>query len=260
MKRLAFCADDYGAGPAVDRGILALVRRGRLGAVSCQVACPGWTAGAPALLAGAAAVDVGLHLDLAYGRGGLAALLARSHLRALPRGPLAGRIAAQLDAFERAAGRPPDFVDGHQHCHQLPVVRDVLLDLLEARYGERRPFVRSTRPRRWRGAKPGLIAALGGAAMAGELERRGFPHNSDFGGVYDLGPGGDYGARMRAWLADVDDGGLLLCHPGEAPGDPGDPIAPARARELAYLASDAFPADLAAAAVEPVRLRALART
>jgi predicted glycoside hydrolase/deacetylase ChbG (UPF0249 family) len=257
-KRIAFCADDYGAGPRVDRGILALVRRGRLGAVSCQAACPGWPGAARALLAAGAPADLGLHLDLASGRGGLAALLARSHLRALPRRDLAARIAGQLDAFEREAGRPPDFVDGHQHCHQLPVVRDVLLDLLEARYPARLPFVRSTRPRRWRGTKSWLLARLGGAALAEALAGRKFPHNADFGGVYDLRPGGDHRARMRAWLADVGDGGLVMCHPGEAPGDPGDPIGPARARELAYLDSDAFPADLADAHVEPVRLRALA--
>lgn len=258
MKRLAFCADDYGYGPAVNRGILALVRLGRLGAVSCQVACDGWRGAAPALLECAGTVDLGLHLDLAAGRGGLAALLARSHLRALPRRELAARIARQLDAFEAEARRPPDFVDGHQHCHQLPVVRDVLLDVLEARYRERLPFVRSTRPRRWRGPKAALLAGLGGRALARDLASRGFPHNTDFGGVYDLAPGGDHRARMRAWLADVEDGGLVVCHPGEGPGDPGDPIAPARARELAYLASEAFPADLADAGVEAVRIRSLA--
>ena len=241
----------------MNRGILALVRLGRLGAVSCQVACAGWGGAAPALQ-DAGGVDLGLHLDLAEGRGGLAALLVRSHLRALPRRALAARIAGQLDVFEAAVHRPPDFVDGHQHCHQLPGVRDVLLDLLEARYRERLPFVRSTAPRRWRGPKAALLAGLGGRALGRELARRAFPHNADFGGVYDLRPGGDHRARMRAWLADVEDGGLVLCHPGDGPGDPGDPIAPARARELAYLASDAFPADLAEAGVEPVRLRSLA--
>jgi hypothetical protein len=64
---------------------------------------------------------------------------------------------------------------------------------------------------------------------------------------------------MRAWLASVEDGGLLVCHPGDTPADPGDPIAPARAPELAYLGSDAFLADLAEAGVEPVRVRSLAR-
>jgi chitin disaccharide deacetylase len=43
---------------------------------------------------------------------------------------------------------------------------------------------------------------------------------------------------------------LLFCHPGQtAAGDPPDKIAAARAREFAYLGSDAFTQDLAAAGV-----------
>jgi predicted glycoside hydrolase/deacetylase ChbG (UPF0249 family) len=257
MRRIAFCADDFGAWPAADRGILALVERGRLGAVSCQVAAPHWPAAAPGLLAHADAVDLGLHLDLAPRRGDLAALILRSHARVLDRGATAARIAAQLDAFERATGRAPQFVDGHQHCHQLPVVRELLLAELQARYAPRVPFVRSTRPRRGRGLKAAVVAALGGAALDRALTRREIPHNADFGGLYELDPAADYPALMRRWLADVADRGLIMCHPGDAPGDPGDPIAAARARELAYLGSEAFPADLAAAGVRPVRPSAL---
>ena len=47
------------------------------------------------------------------------------------------------------------------------------------------------------------------------------------------------------------EGGLILCHPGEAIATPhasADPIAAARVRELAYLGSAAFTADLSAAA------------
>ena len=60
-----------------------------------------------------------------------------------------------------------------------------------------------------------------------------------------------YGALVRDWLRDVPpEGALLFCHPGEAEGlDAADPIAPARPRELAYLAGDAFARDLEAAAV-----------
>ena len=56
---------------------------------------------------------------------------------------------------------------------------------------------------------------------------------------------------MRGWLAELPaGGGLLFCHPGEQrPGDPADPIQAARERELAYLGSVAFDADLAAAKV-----------
>jgi hypothetical protein len=64
---------------------------------------------------------------------------------------------------------------------------------------------------------------------------------------------------MQSWLADLpEEGSLVFCHPGdavaaqEAAECPADPIAAARVRELGYLASDDFKADLDAARVRLV--------
>ncbi|HEY6100275.1 MAG TPA: ChbG/HpnK family deacetylase [Anaeromyxobacter sp.] len=259
MKRLALCADDFGAFPGADAGILRLVDLGRLGGVSCQVAGGAFAADAPALRERAGAVDAGLHLDLAAGRGGLAALLARSHARALDRRRVADRISVQLDAFERTLGRPPPFVDGHQHVHQLPVIRDALLDVLASRYGSPGPLVRNTVPLRSRGAKAFALAALGGFGLRRTLRARGVPHNADFAGVYGLDARADYAALFRSWLAGAADRTLLLCHPGLASADAGDPIGPARAAELAFLSSPAFDEDGRAAGATWVRVSSLAR-
>lgn len=262
MKRVALCADDFGAGPAVDAAVLDLAGARRIGAVSCLVGGPAFEADAPALRAIRDRVDVGLHLELASGRAGLAALLVASHARLLGRAAVARRLAAQLDRFESAFGGPPDFVDGHQHVHALPVVRDILVAELGARYGDRRPAVRNTVPLVPRGAKARMLAVLGGTALRDALRRTGIAHNPDFAGVYDLRPGpsrGAYRARFRAWLAGATDGTLVLCHPGVEPADAGDPIAPARWREHAYLASADLLRDCAEAGVERVRFTALAR-
>jgi chitin disaccharide deacetylase len=258
LKRVALCADDFGAFPGADAGILRLVDLGRLGGVSCQVVGGAFGPDAPALRDRAGSVDVGLHLDLAPGRGGLAALLLRSHARAIGRREVSDRIAAQLDALEQALGRPPAFVDGHQHVHQLPVVRDALLDLLAARYGRPGPLVRNTVPLRSRGAKAFTVAALGGFGLRRALRARGVPHNADFAGVYALDGRGDYAALFRTWLAGAADGTLLLCHPGLASPDPGDPIGRARAAELAYLSSPSLEQDCRAAGVTRVCVSALA--
>ncbi len=257
MRRIALCADDFGAFPGADRGILRLVEAGRLGGVSCQVTGAAFPRDAPALRERAPGVDAGLHLDLAAGRGGLAALLARSHARALGRRAIADRVAAQLDRFERALGRPPAFVDGHQHVHQLPVVRDALLDVLGARYPRPGPLVRNTVPLRPRGAKALLVAALGGVGLRRLLRARGVPHHPDFAGVYGLDAAADYPALFAGWLASATEGTLLLCHPGAAADDPGDPIGPARAAELAYLASPRLDEACRAAGVERVRVAAV---
>lgn len=257
MKRIALCADDFGSFHAADAGVLRLVELGRLGGVSCQVVGAAFAADAAALCERVAAVDAGLHLDLAADRDALAALVARSHARALGRPYVRARIAAQLDAFERALGRAPAFVDGHQHVHQLPVVRDALLDLLATRYRRPGPLVRNTVPLQGRGAKALAVAALGGYGLRRELRARGVPHNPDFAGIYALDGRADYGELFRGWLASASDGTLFLCHPGAADADPADPIGPARAAELAYLSSPALVEDSRGADAAWVRVSEL---
>lgn len=249
VKRLVVCADDFGQSRPIDAGIISLARVGRLTAVSALALGPALSGDLPALLA--TRVEIGLHLDLTEGLGaststGLGGLILRCHLGLAGRRALASSIARQLDGFERAAGRAPAFVDGHRHVHQLPVVRGLLLGELARRYPARPPAVRTTVPRRGRGPKAALIAALGGRALRRALDRGGFPRNLDFAGVYGFDAGTPYRELVQGWLASLGDGGLLMCHPGE-PGD--DVIGPARVRELSYLASPEFEADCAAAAV-----------
>lgn len=257
VRRLVVCADDFGQGEAVDAGILRLAGAGRVTAVSCLAGRPPFARDAPALLRTGA--DAGLHLDLTEGSGGeppeaLGSLILRCHLGAVDRAALRRSIAAQVDAFERVAGRAPAFVDGHRHVHQLPVVRGLLLDELARRYGRATPLVRVTVPRRWRGVKAAAVAALGGLALRRDLLARGLPHNADFAGVYGFEPTAPYRALVRRWLAALEDGAVLMCHPGEASEDV---ISAARVNELAYLGSPDFEADCAAAGVERVGVGAL---
>lgn len=263
-RPLLLCADDYGLARGIDDTIARLVQAGRLGAFSCIVNGPAWAADAarvPALRAVGA--QAGWHLNLTEGvplSPALAAcwpqlpalprLLALSHLGRLPGAALRDELAAQWQAFVAATGRAPDFVDGHQHVHQLPGVRALLLDLL-ARQGRGLP-VRATAPlagpgfgfKRW------VIGATGGQALTRALRRAGIAHNRRLLGAYDFQVA-DYRGLMRGWLAQVPpEGALLFCHPGARSADaPADVIAAAREREAAYLAGDEFPRDLAASGV-----------
>lgn len=252
------CADDFGQRPGVDAAVTSLAAAGRVTAVSCLSFAPWFERDLPALLSTGA--SVGLHLDLTEGLDGapatgLGALILRSYLGRLDRRAVTARLEAQLDAFERAAGRAPAFVDGHRHVHQLPGIRPAVVDVLARRYAGAPPLVRVTVPRRWRGAKAALIAGLGGRGLERRLARRGLPRNADFAGVYGFDTRRPYRERARGWLRSLDEGGLLMCHPGEPDGE-ADPIAPARAAELRYLASPAFEEDCSEAAVTPVRVLA----
>ena len=260
---LALCADDFGLAPGISTGIARLARAQRLTAVSCITNSAHW-ADAAKLLAGLPdTVDLGLHLNFTEGRPlsarlarrwprlpGLPRLIVQAHLGALPRSEMRNEVHAQLAAYTRAVGKAPNFIDGHQHVHHLPALRDIILDMVE--HVQPLPALRSTAPvlgpgyavKRW------LIERTGGRALAEALRQRVLAHNPTLLGVYDFAAP-DYRALMQRWLAALPaQGGLLFCHPGDrAEGDPPDPIGAARLREAAYLGSAAFEADLAAAGV-----------
>jgi predicted glycoside hydrolase/deacetylase ChbG (UPF0249 family) len=144
---VALCADDYGIAPGVDDGIVALAEAGRISAISCMTVLPRWPAAAQRLPPLAATVEIGLHFTLTLlaplgtmpglapdGRlPPLGRLLAAAAARRLDRAEIAAEFARQWDAFTAALGRPPDFVDGHQHVHQFPVVRDAVAAALAGR-------------------------------------------------------------------------------------------------------------------------------
>lgn len=260
-RRLDLCADDYGLTPALSGCLVELAAHERLSSLSCLVNGAHWPAAAARLAALDRSIGIGLHFNLTEGEPlsaqlrrawphlpALARLIADAHLGLLPLAAIAAEWRAQLDAFTRAAGRAPDHVDGHQHVHHLPGVREIVLDGVAALRPP--PTVRSTGRVSGPGfaVKRALIEHTGGRALARELARRGLRHNAVLLGCYDF-EALDYRALMRGWLAAAPAAGaLLFCHPG--PAEAADPIAAARARERAYLASDDFARDLAEAGVE----------
>jgi chitin disaccharide deacetylase len=246
--RLTICVDDFGLDPGINAAVLQLARQGRVSATSCMTGAPHWRSGAPALRElDAGAFEAGLHLDLTgfpFNRSlrrPLSGWLLRSYLRAVPRPILRAEIEAQLDAFEAQLRCPPDHVDGHEHVHQLPVVRELLLDVLRARYPGRKLWLRSTRRAASEGArKAWVIQALGNEALVRLADDSGFRLNRHLLGVYDFtGDAPHYLALLGGWLAAAGDRDLLMCHAGDNV-QPGVAFAKARQIEYQVLSSSAF--------------------
>jgi len=245
-------------------------------AIGCLVGGGSWPAAAEMLRSlPANAADIGLHLDLterpltlaptAIGR-----LIGRSLLHRIDAAAARAEVRAQLDAFEAALARAPAFVDGHQHVHQLPGIRDVLLDELSRRYASALPWLRSTRtasaihsnPRPgWRdAAKARLIEGLGARGLDTAARRAGFPQNARLWGVYDFAAGeAAFLQRLDGWLAACGDGDLLMCHPG-AMRDRGDDLADTRVGEFRVLAGDAFGAVLRGRGIDLAAMSRILRT
>jgi predicted glycoside hydrolase/deacetylase ChbG (UPF0249 family) len=244
-RRLTLCADDYAQSEAISLGILQLIDAGRLSATSVFSQSPYWSQVAPALLH--APVDVGLHINLTEsfvpGSHPLSYWLLRSQLRWLSRNELRTRILLQIDAFSDALGRLPDYLDGHQHVHALPVVRQALSDAVALRWQGRRerPYIRL----------PDRLVDAGDSGLKGQILKScclGFRRHLRqhqlsgpdwFAGLYSLRPEADYPRLMQRWLRQCPDQGLIMCHPGLTDTAP-DPIAATRPQEYRYLASEAF--------------------
>src|SRR5439155_1107455 len=144
---MILCADDYGLSRDIDVAILELCRLGRLTAVSCMVALERCNAALlRELLAFQKKVDVGLHLCLtdenlplsrSVGPHGAAQAPPFPSFSVLLRRALQGKvrsrdvsleISRQYDLFVEKCRRTPAFIDGHLHVHQLPGVREGLME------------------------------------------------------------------------------------------------------------------------------------
>ena len=249
-RAILLCADDYALHPLVDTAVQQLTLAGRLSATSCMTTSPLWPQAAPVLRELRPRLSAGLHFNLTEGHGhqhaaqALGTVIRQAYARQMPLEQMRNAWREQLDAFEQAMGTPPDFIDGHQHVHQLPGLRTAMQEEMQSRYdAHEMPWVRSTAPAAglWLRPKAAIIALLGGWAATRQLRTAGIPMNKGFGGVYgfDASDAATYGAQMASWLPHMADGGLLMCHPASGVVE-GDAIGQQRPVEFDYLMSDAF--------------------
>jgi predicted glycoside hydrolase/deacetylase ChbG (UPF0249 family) len=266
MTRLRLVADDYGISPAVNRAIRDLIAQGRINATSVMVGTPSFAKAEADALAGVAAgrAAIGLHLTLTAPFRPLStyrpASLDGSFLslrQMLARGlsrTLDGRAAAieaehQIEAFHDAFGRPPDFIDGHQHVHLLPQVGDALLAVMKARTptawvrqcGRTSPFLK-----RGSHAKAHLLDVLS-RRMRSRAGAAGVATNPGFAGAYNFGHRLSYDAVFASFLDGLPDKGVVMCHPGFVDAEllRLDHLTDMREQEYAFFAGEAFPKLLA---------------
>lgn len=276
---MILCADDYGMSESVSRGILELIDGGRLTATSCMVTGSIGLPNQMAMLAERREIaDIGLHLTLTNDRPltdigphhGLVdghghflpfnALMLNCYRGRVDKTRLDLEIRAQLARFTQLIGFPPAFIDGHQHAQQLPMVRDVLLqvctDTLQGDY-----YVRcGTFPAKWLLSRnlPGrtrIGSALIGLPAIGlkrALIRYGVRHNSYLLGHYN----GQHGLAIedivnRYLQLQPGSNDVFYVHPGYIDDElkAKDPIVEERVSELEFLKGDRFLKELESAGI-----------
>jgi chitin disaccharide deacetylase len=264
MKRIVLVADDYGQAPEIAEAILALIQQGRLSATSCLVTAKHWPQYAKSLLPYAKQIDIGLHFNLtqgqalsveyqaAYGQSfpSLSQVMLKAFFQRLNPEVIAAECRAQLEHFRACLGQEPDFIDGHQHVHQFPSIREALLSVYQQVFTSSKPYIRLVTPRLLTDfnlstiSKKCIILASGTYGMQKLLLKNQIPHNQSFAGIYAFPRAHHYPRYFKRFLQVIADQGLIMCHPGlPNRGIEPDEIALAREQEYKYLSSDQFLQD-----------------
>jgi chitin disaccharide deacetylase len=238
-RRIWLCADDYGISPGVNRAIRDLIARGRLNATSVMVIGPAIgldeVSALCAVAADSARCGIGLHATLTAPfrpltmhfqplDGGMflsfPKLLRAGLLRRLDPEIIHAELMVQFATFQELFGRPPDFVDGHQHAQLFPIVRDAFLMAVKAaapnawvRQSGRNVSHKQPLATRLRAPKALFLDILS-AQFRRRAARAGVAFNPGFAGAYDFSGQPDFGALMRGFLDGLPDDGLVMCHPG----------------------------------------------
>ncbi|MBD2748093.1 ChbG/HpnK family deacetylase [Microvirga sp. BT688] len=260
------CADDFGLADGVSRGIVELAEMGRLSATGAMTNMPGWRRAAGDLKSLQGRLAVGLHLNLTAGSplgsmpqlapsGVLPALkdlLPKALKRQLPADEVTQEIERQLDAFLEVHGEPPAFVDGHQHVHVLPVIRQALIQVLQERGYAGRVWLRDPSDkiasilRRPIGRRKALIVKSLSRGFARSAQAAGFWANKGFSGFAPLDLSVPAALVFREAFSKLGSHPVVMCHPGYVDDELRalDPALESRMAELGYLKSDAFEAML----------------
>jgi len=269
LRPIWLCADDYGLSPGVNRAIRELIAQGRINATSAMVVGPTIDRAEVQALQAAAASSrrcaLGLHVTLTapfrpltlhfrpLDSGmflPLAKMLRKGLVRRLDREIIHTEILAQLAAFTELFGRPPDFVDGHQHVQLFPQIREAFLSAAK----QAAPAAWVRQGGRARGlslrtdAPKALFLDLLSARFRQQARRRDIAFNTAFAGAYDFTAQPDFAGLMASFLDGLPPDGLIMCHPGFVDDllRSLDPFTTQREREYAYLAGGQFPGLLAA--------------
>jgi predicted glycoside hydrolase/deacetylase ChbG (UPF0249 family) len=266
-RRIWLCADDYGISPAVNLAIRDLVVRGRLNATSAMVVTPSLTRAEAAALdvlnRQAPQVSIGLHLtltgphlpltkDYAPLRKGaflsIETTLLNAMLKRLKPQALVAEVAAQIERFNDIFGRPPDFIDGHQHVQLFPQISDAVMQVAKERApgawlrqcGGTRAMISKLRDPK------GLLLDALSRRFRSRATALGLRTNPAFAGTYVYRDDALFAEAFPRFLDRLPDGSVVMCHPGFVDEELRrlDPLTTLRELEYAYLCDEAFPSVL----------------
>lgn len=202
VKKISICADDFGMSAEIDWAIFDLIEANRIQAVTCLVKGEHWPYSSKKLLEllRNSKIDLGIHFDI-------------SPFLIFSKKKVKEELQRQWVTFCRTMGRAPDFLDGHLYNHQLPYVRDVVLE-----FADQVKYVRGT-GNFWKSALNNnakeFFIKLCGNGFYKLSRKKMIPINKNLLGIYNFNrPNLNYSKVFTNFLKRPFKDSILVCHPG----------------------------------------------
>ena len=243
---MILCADDFGISPSVSESIVELIEENRITATSCMVVWPDVETEMARLRPIKTQYDLELHVVLTEAKPltnlkketGLVdahgdflsfrKLLKKAYCGGLIFESVLAEIEAQIQRFMEITGREPDYIDGHQHVQQLPIVRDAVKEAIVKRKGTRPIYVRvAGLPFAWycllgrscplNFSVRNMLVHFPGHFTRKLMTKSGIPHNRYLLGNYEYEGGEKFEEVFRRYLTlKPGEKDIFYCHPGRA--------------------------------------------
>jgi chitin disaccharide deacetylase len=221
--KTCICADDFGLSNSICMGILDLVKKQKIQAVSCIVNKDSFNKNYKKLKIYSKNIDIGLHINLTE-------LDDRINLKfnnifnifsslflIISKKKIEEEILLQLNIFKKYFKFEPKFIDGHHHIHQIPFIRDSVIKVInkkktKVRYcGDR---VSSIILKKTNVVKSLIIFFFSFGFKKKMIENK-VSHNLSFSGIYDFNSKFSYDKIFDKFLKYRSQKHLIMCHPAK---------------------------------------------
>lgn len=246
---VCICADDFGLSDSINEGILDLVKKRKIQAVSCIVNKKPSLKYFSELKKHSKYIDIGLHLNLTETKSG--ATLNFKSLKnfflflslLVSKKEIEEEIDNQIKEFAKYFNCKPNYIDGHHHIHQFPIISNIILKKIK----KTKLFVRCSGDHLWsiifrkQSIFKSLIINIFATSLKKKLKLNNLDYNLSFSGIYNFKYNKAYSLIFNNFLKYRSKKHIIMCHPAKNKVDTyNDSILNSRLKEYKFFMSNNF--------------------
>ena len=224
QKKVCICADDFGLSGSISEGIIDLVSKKKIQAVSCILNKKIFPKYYKKLKRYKNKVDIGLHINLTENDKGinlkfdnLLNFFKTLFLIFFKKRLIVKEIKNQINEFEKYFKFKPKHIDGHHHIHQLPIINLLIINSIL----DFKPFVRQSGDSisnilsRKICIIKSIIISFFSSKLIMILKKNKIKYNKSFSGIYDFKKNLNFKFFFKYFLIQIEDNHLIMCHPAK---------------------------------------------